>query len=401
MSSVQKLDGGSAAILGLLLERVRETTLNEPGKFAQVGNLNPSGQSSPGDAWLSESWTALVDLCIRRICGEESLEDVEERLVARNIGVMLASYGLTLQDSLSALMRLRRIAMESLRVHSAAENLSAQFVVAGINHIALGWNDFMLSLSEGHLTAELENKSRVQAMKDAFVLRVLQGGESRVELHTTMEAYGIDRAAKYLAFRMRPRSEEDWDGVLEHFERDVESAHRNAMTTNIDGDLCGFTAELPKSRPEVLIGISSPVSLFNLPSAFRSASRAFSVASRLGLTGHQSLGDMGLLPAVVMGSDVHIALTNRYIRPVEQYGDFGQTLLVTVDVYIQKDCNLARAAVALGAHENTVRQRLARFEEIVGYDIRQTSTLAELWWLRESQGTNSLSQVNGLKDNPK
>lgn len=394
------LDDRSAAILGLLLERVREAALNEPGKLAQVGSLNPSGQSPPGGAWLSESWTALVDLCIRRISEEESLEDAEERLVARNIGVMLASHGLTLQESLSALMMLRRIAMESLRLHSAAEKLSAQFVVTGINHIALGWNDFMLSVSEGHLAAELENKSRLQAGKDAFVLSALQGGGSRVELHTNMEAYGIDRSAKYLAFRLRPGREEDWAGILQYFERDVESAHRNAMTTIIDGDLCGFSAELPHSEQGVLIGMSSPVSLSNLPSAFRSASRAFSVAARLGLSGHQSLGDLGLVPAVVMDRDVHCALTNRYIRPVEDYGEFGQTLLVTIDTYVQEDCNLSSTAEALKAHENTVRQRLAKFKDIVGYDFRSTSVLAELWWLLQSRRTGLTVQVNPAEEHP-
>lgn len=388
MSTTHTLGERDAAVLGTLLERVREETLNEPHRLADGNILGAVGREGLNSTWVLKSWTALIDLCIRQVYGEEPLDDAQERLVARNVGIELALEGLTLQEALGSLMKLRSVAMESLRVHSVAENLSAQFVVLGINHIALGWNDFMLSTSEGHLAAELESKSRVQAMKDSFVLRALQGGESRVELYTDLETYGIDRSAKYLAFRTRPGTEEEWRGFLEYFELDVENAYRHGMATVIDGDLCGFTTELPITAPKALIGRSDPVSFLDLPSAFRSASRAFYVASRLNLLGDRSLGDLGLMPAVVSDQDVNCALAERYILPLETYGNFGQVLLDTVNCYVQNNCRLAATALALEAHENTVRHRIARFEEVVGYSLRDTSRLAEVWWLLQARRIN-------------
>jgi DNA-binding PucR family transcriptional regulator len=46
----------------------------------------------------------------------------------------------------------------------------------------------------------------------------------------------------------------------------------------------------------------------------------------------------------------------------------------------RNDRNVELTARDLEIHSNTVRQRLARFEETTGCSLRDTETLAEVWW---------------------
>ena len=63
-------------------------------------------------------------------------------------------------------------------------------------------------------------------------------------------------------------------------------------------------------------------------------------------------------------------------------------MLTTVEHYLANDSNVETTAAALDVHPNTVRHRLARFEEATGRFLRATETLVEFWWAAQRRRFN-------------
>lgn len=74
-----------------------------------------------------------------------------------------------------------------------------------------------------------------------------------------------------------------------------------------------------------------------------------------------------LLPERVLAGDgpARRTLVNRVHHPLEQH----PSLVRTATVYLETGCRLEATARLLFVHTNTVRYRLARIAEVVGYDL--------------------------------
>jgi DNA-binding PucR family transcriptional regulator len=91
------------------------------------------------------------------------------------------------------------------------------------------------------------------------------------------------------------------------------------------------------------------------------------------------------MPAVLADDDVARALHDAIIAPVLAAGRSGTTVLATVRRYLDNDRRLSETARELHTHVNTIRNRLARFEQLTGRDLRRSADLVETWWaLRHS-----------------
>jgi DNA-binding PucR family transcriptional regulator len=58
----------------------------------------------------------------------------------------------------------------------------------------------------------------------------------------------------------------------------------------------------------------------------------------------------------------------------------GDAVLTTAERYLANDRSVELTAKDLDVHPNTIRQRLARFEEVTGRSLRETETVVEVWW---------------------
>jgi DNA-binding PucR family transcriptional regulator len=52
----------------------------------------------------------------------------------------------------------------------------------------------------------------------------------------------------------------------------------------------------------------------------------------------------------------------------------------TVAAFIEHGLNIKATAEALEVHQNTVRYRLGRFEELTGASLERPVTAFEVWW---------------------
>ena len=89
--------------------------------------------------------------------------------------------------------------------------------------------------------------------------------------------------------------------------------------------------------------------------------------------------DLSLHPAIATDTDIGDVMLTRYIEPVLNITG-GETVLATTERYLGNDRNIEITARDLEVHPNTVRQRLDRFEQATGRSLRETETLAEVWW---------------------
>jgi DNA-binding PucR family transcriptional regulator len=95
------------------------------------------------------------------------------------------------------------------------------------------------------------------------------------------------------------------------------------------------------------------------------------------------LAGLGLRAAVVADADVGVALRRRYLDPLAESGS-GAEIIATLREYLAAGSHVDTAAERLHIHANTLRYRLARFEELTGTHLRGPLTAFEVWWAVES-----------------
>jgi DNA-binding PucR family transcriptional regulator len=100
------------------------------------------------------------------------------------------------------------------------------------------------------------------------------------------------------------------------------------------------------------------------------------------MTGVHDVPSLGLRAAVAADADVGDALCARYLEPLAGGSSAGE-LRATLRAYLACGMHVERTAERLFVHQNTVRYRLARFEELTGASLREPEVAFEVWWALE------------------
>jgi DNA-binding PucR family transcriptional regulator len=126
--------------------------------------------------------------------------------------------------------------------------------------------------------------------------------------------------------------------------------------------------------------VGPPADLAAIEPSFATASRVLEVAGRFGQRGVFRLEDLSLRVAVAAEDELGELLMGRYLRPLAALGARAEPVRETVAVYIDNGLNIKATAEALDVHQNTVRYRLSRFEELTGSFLERPFTAFEVWW---------------------
>lgn len=208
-----------------------------------------------------------------------------------------------------------------------------------------------------------------------LIRSVLSGGTGSSIRPGEFERFGLNSTRHFFAVRARPTPTNTPAAISRYLCSDGPG-----LTAYIDGDVCGVVEQLPQTPAPVPVGVGGPVRLSAIGNAFLQASRARETSAAFGLSGLRSLESLGLYPSVLADNEVGDALVARYIEPVARLGASGQTILATVERYLESNCALAETAKLNFLHVNTVRYRLRKFEEITGRSLKSAEMLAEVWW---------------------
>jgi hypothetical protein len=313
---------------------------------------------------------------------EDVAADGSERVeLFREAGRVRARQGVSVEDMLHGwrigLDELRRTARECV-----ADLELGDSVLLAFTERSLAWADRgMLESAAEHRRAELEIVRREQHVRANLVREVLLGTLSAGELRTQVLAYGLDLGAMYTPFRVRADASLDVRAAERALGVADTAGPRSGLAALIDGDLAGFTLRPPAALgQEALAGLGPAAALDGLAHPFVLASRALDAAIALGLSGAVAFADLGVLPAVLADDDVARPLHEAIVTPVLRAGRSGETILATVRLYLDNDRRLNATAREMHTHVNTIRNRLARFQELTGRDLRRSADLVETWW---------------------
>ena len=246
---------------------------------------------------------------------------------------------------------------------------------------ALVWSDAaMITTTDAHRRTEVALALADETRRAAFVRGALFGTVPSAQLRIQAEAYGLDPAGEFMAVRARLDDGDSAHDLQQALEIDPAGQSRCGLTTLVDGDIGGFLCKPPPKDIHGVVGFGPPVPLESLAESHRLAVRALMTANACGFEGAYDISALGLRVAVAVDKDVSRLLRCRYLESLEAGGS-AQELLETLRAYLACRMHVRRTAMQLFVHENTVRYRLARFEELTGASLLDPEVLSEVWWV--------------------
>lgn len=213
-------------------------------------------------------------------------------------------------------------------------------------------------------------------------LRALVLDVTMPDLRKRAAAFGLSSDRSYWVVRAHAGGADHSDELRSLLDSTTRTYGTRPLLGVIDGDVVGVLPLRPNlGGRRFTIGVGGPVPLEATSRAFATASRMLDVAVGFGLTGAFELRDLSLRVAVASEPDLGVLLAERYLAPLQAEGDFGEVLVTTVNTHLAAGGRVGATAHRLGVHENTVRHRLARFEELTGARLDDLDTMVELWWV--------------------
>jgi DNA-binding PucR family transcriptional regulator len=115
--------------------------------------------------------------------------------------------------------------------------------------------------------------------------------------------------------------------------------------------------------------------------AFDEEAATLEVAQTFGMTGVVTIADLGPLRLARLGTDTVAQLERQHLHILDDGQPGRRDMENTVWVFLEHDRNIDQTALDLHVHRNTVRYRLARFQELTHLDLRHTRDVVLAWWL--------------------
>lgn len=305
--------------------------------------------------------------------------DLEDR---RARGRLMAEQGVSLVD----MMQIARIMVELIteRAHELAlRDGFCDAALLRLLELTNAWIDRSnRALVAGHREVELAIQVQAEQDRTKLVRRMLAGDLTSSDWNIVLESHDLREAKPLYAVRAHVPAPANGITISHYLAR----RGKSGILALVDSEVCGLLARLPPGPSPTAIGFGVANDASQVRLAFAKAKRALQTALATGSTGMFDLDSLGVQPAIVADDDVGEALHKRYIEPVDRATRAGSDILDTVQAYLEANCRLDVTAAQRWVHLNTVRYRLARFEELTKSSLHDTNTLLEVWWaLRRRQ----------------
>jgi hypothetical protein len=303
----------------------------------------------------------------------------EDDRVYRDAGEARAEQGVPIGDILQAWHVYLEVVCD--RARELLDDRSEDPIFLQLVELTMAWTHFgMATMAQGHEAAQGSLLRQAHHKLTSLVRGVLFGEMTPAEVHAAALAHRIDTAQPHHAIRAQLTGAIELADVERYLQAPSTPETRNALIALIDGDVCGIVRAMPAGPAPTRIGVSRPVSLREMESAFREATRVAQTAAAFDRAGAQTLSSLGVRAAILGDEAVGDALVLRYIDPLAALGGMRDGMLDTIEQYFRCQSRLESAARALHVHVNTVKYRLARFEELTGATLRDPEILLEAWW---------------------
>jgi hypothetical protein len=300
--------------------------------------------------------------------------------IATRVGEERAAAGI----SLEALLQAFRVGGAEVitRARAIGEELGVDAdVLLGRFELAWSWvNQVSIAGAAGYRRAEL-SAIRADAQSRAALLHgLLHGTLPRSQLRALVGSLGIEADRMVSAVRARPGAS------MPPHRLEALVAERSETPAQlvgfIDGDVAGIVLRRPELPSPVVAGVGRPVAFDALAESFAEATRALEAAAAFGREGVYALEDLALEVAFT-DDRIGEALERRCLGAVDALGERGVVLEETLREFLSSGMRYEQTAREQMLHPNTLRKRLARYEELSGIDLHEMDDLVALWWALE------------------
>lgn len=299
-------------------------------------------------------------------------------------GVQRALQGIPAEEVVAVYRAVMGVLRDAYFDAAAHADIAADTVLDGTRRLWELTDRYSNELVAARNQIDLDIARREERQRLGFLQRVLTGNLLDTELHQGGAAYGLAPDSQYWVVRARHP-----EGRLQGLSRRIEDAaagpHSAPLLGPIDGDLAGLTVRRPivDVAETGTIATVGPVNLSQLSHAFAEATRLLNVAVRYQRRGLIDQAAMSIRIAVVEEHEIGQVLFERYVQPVLRTGPIAEVILGSVRAFLVHKRRIQAAAEALSVHQNTLRYRLAKYEEMTGADLTETETIIESWWALE------------------
>lgn len=207
-------------------------------------------------------------------------------------------------------------------------------------------------------------------------------------LMSAAQAHGIDSNREYLTLRAHAAAGQGLGELAIELGFQCGRSEGGGLGAVVNGHLVGFLTSPPQGRVRGIAGLGPARPLAELHRSFRMATRALHTTAHCGLTGVYKFTDLGLLPAILSDKAMGEVLCRRYLTPLGDT-EFATEIIETLRVYLSFGMHTPQTAQLLCVHPNTVRYRIAKFEELTGVRFRSSRTVAfEVLWALEHRAVH-------------
>lgn len=307
------------------------------------------------------------------------------RAEAETITLERAEQGVPIDDIIRAYRLSLRVLHDGL-LELADEATVPPAVILECSNLLWQVGDWFIAIAASTFRDYQVERTVRQSIRRAEVLRdLLSGMTSEADIRAAATTLDIDPSARYAVFCVPRAAAADALALAR--------SHRGG-TAEIAGRVFGLIVEgidpvVPSAA--VAVGPARPMS------ALRESTQ---VASRIAelieddAPGVYRVRDLPWGVAAAAEPEVLVTLRNTYLDPLQGHGSFGDLLLASVRVYLVCDLNVTAAAQILVVHPNTLRYRLAKYEDLVRVQLTTTRAIIELAMVLDLRLTSPASPAN-------
>ncbi|MGV9823800.1 PucR family transcriptional regulator [Nocardia xishanensis] len=225
-----------------------------------------------------------------------------------------------------------------------------------------------------------------------WVTGLLGGTLSAAELDQGCVMYQVRREQRVYAACTAPVPDRELQQLQQELSRPAMRSSLGhdpvTMLVPADGGLVGFTT-MPPADAGVVVALGPVCGLDDLHNSFQVAKEVLAAACLRAGEGVYTLDTLTWRAAVPGHRAVNALLHARYIEPLCAQGGFGELVIEALETWLSHSRSIPKAAESIPVHVNTLRYRLARFEELTGRSLEDTDTLIELSWALFARSTFS------------
>jgi len=339
---------------------------------------------------LRNSASTRQTLTARRLPSDKELHQAAVAAAER------ADQGVYVQDVLTAYR---------LSIHQIREFLTEAAAAAGcspavtLEMVQLLWalaDAVGVRLATVHRDAEIEIARHGERQRAEFLRGLVFGSVAPAEIRRLGPAYHLNPELRYVALRGRPGPGVSGEELVRAITAACRAVGHHAFVDVLEGDVVGVAPRAPAmSSCPGIVGVGPPADLTAVEPSFATASRVLAVAERFGQAGVYRLDDLSLRVAVAAEDELGELLVGRYLRPLGKLGGRSEAVLETIAAFIEHGLSVKATAEALDVHQNTVRYRLGRFEELTGANLERPVVAFEVWWAMQRDFLTNSDEADG------